>query len=212
MEIKKITNPANAVMHQRFSVRKYDESVKIDKEEMARILQDAMTAPSSLNLQPWRFVVIDSNEGKKLIEPYMMFNQLQWQTSSAIIAIFGDLENMTQAEAIYSSGVEHKIMPEEYKEKVMSLINSYRQELSDERMVNTVVFDCGLVTMQIMLAAKAYGYDTNPIGGYMRKELAEALNMDAKRYMPVLLLSIGKADETIKDSIRYSVADITQWV
>lgn len=211
METKKVNNSASKVMQERCSIRKYDASVKISKEEMTQILQDAMTAPSSLNLQPWRFVVVDSKEGKELIKPYMMFNEQQWETSSAIIAIFGDIENMSETERIYSSAVEHKVMSQEMKEKMVEMINSYRPMFDRERLVNSVMFDCGLVAMQIMLSAKNYGYDTNAIGGYMKKELTEALGLDEKRYLPVLLLSIGKADEVSHDSIRYSVDDITQW-
>jgi len=211
MEIKKIINPGNKIMADRSSIRKYDPAIKINKEEMSQILQDAMTAPSSLNLQPWRFVVVDSKEGKELIKPYMMFNELQWETSSAIIAIFADLDNLSTTETIYSAAVDHNLLPQEYKEKMLSMISSYSAAFTEEHMRNSVMLDCGFVAMQLMLSAKSYGYDTNPIGGYMKKELAEALGMDIQRYLPVLLISIGKADEPAKDSIRYSVEEVTQW-
>lgn len=211
MEIKKIVNPANKVMGERSSIRKYDTGIKISKNEMSQILQDAMTAPSSLNLQPWRFVIIDSDEGKNLIKPHMMFNELQWETSSAVIAIFADLDNLSTAETVYSAAVEYGLMPQEYKNKMLDMINSYRAGFTDERLSNSVMLDCGFVAMQLMLSAKNYGYDTNPIGGYMKKEMTEALGMDTGRYLPVLLLSIGKADEKQKDSIRYSVEEVTQW-
>lgn len=211
MEIKKAINAANKVMQARTSIRKYNKSIKISKEEMTNILQDAMTAPSSLNLQPWRFVVIDSEEGKELIKPYMMFNQQQWETSSAIIAIFGDLDNVTSTEQIYSGAVDHQVMDQATKEKMVNMINSYSSNFTRERILSSVMLDCGFVAMQLMLSAKNYGYDTNPIGGFMKKELSEVLGMDTERYVPALLLSIGKADEEPHDTIRYSVSDITQW-
>lgn len=211
MEVKNIINPANQIMLERTSIRKYDKSVKISKEEMSNILQDAMTAPSSLNLQPWRFVVVDSDEGKELIKPYMMFNLQQWETSSAIIAIFADMDNGETADKIYSAAVDKGIMPEEHKDKMIGMIQAYTSTYTPERISNSIMLDCGFVIMQIMISAKNYGYDTNPIGGYMKEELSKALGMDTQRYLPVLLLSIGKADEDRHDSIRYSVSDITQW-
>jgi len=48
----------------RRSIRNYDTDVKISKEEMTQILEEATLAPSSVNMQPWRFLVIDSEEGK----------------------------------------------------------------------------------------------------------------------------------------------------
>lgn len=178
---------------------------------MRDILQDAMTAPSSFNLQPWRFVVIDSNEGRELIKPFMMFNQLQAETAPAIIAVFGDMDNVANAEQILSANVEHSLMTTEYKEKMLSIITSYKASFTEDQIKNSVFLDCGFVTMQLMLSAKNYGYDTNPIGGYMKKELTEALGLDTKRYIPVVLLSIGKAEEESHDSIRFSVDEITQW-
>lgn len=212
MELKNIINSKNALLKSRFSVRKYDESVKISKEELSNILQDAMTAPSSLNLQPWRFVVISSPEGKELIKPYMMFNALQWETSSAIIAVFGDYENISYVDSIYSEAVKIGVMPEDKKEKMIGMIKEYSKDFANEKIKDVFMFDCGLVSMQIMLSAKNYGYDTNPIGGYLKKELTEALGLDLERYFPVILISIGKADEPEHDSIRFSVDDITQWV
>jgi len=211
MQIKRVINPANDVMAERSSIRNYNTSVKISREEMADILQDAMTAPSSLNLQPWKFVVIDSEEGKEKIKPYMMFNELQWATSSAIIAVFGDLQCGDNAEKIYASAVQNNIMPEDKKVSMVNMINSYTSSYTPDRLSNSIMLDCGFVTMQIMLSAKNYGYDTNPIGGYMREELSTALGMDTRRYLPVILLSIGKADENPHDSIRFSVDEVTEW-
>jgi len=212
MELKNIMNPKNELLKSRFSVRKYDDTVKISKEEMTAILQDAMTAPSSLNLQPWRFVVISSPEGKELIKPYMMFNALQWETSSAMIAVFGDYENISYAESIYSSAVENGVMPPESKEKMVGMIKEYCKDFPKDKIKDVFLFDCGLISMQVMLSAKSYGYDTNAIGGYMKKELTEALGLDANRYFPVIIISIGKAAEPPHDSVRFSVGDITQWI
>ena len=211
MQVKNITNKANKALVERASIRKYDASVKISRQEMSDILQDAMTGPSSLNLQPWRFFVFDTPEGKETIKPFMMFNQQQWETSSAIIAVYGDMECASYTDKILSAGVENNLITLEYKDKMSEMINGFHTSFTEERLRNSILVDCGFVTMQLMLSAKAYGYDTNPIGGFMRKELTEALDLDPKRYIPVILISIGKADEARRDSIRFSVDEITQW-
>ncbi|GAB6007654.1 nitroreductase family protein [Dysgonomonas reticulitermitis] len=211
MQIKNIVNESNRLLAMRASIRRYDDLVKIDREEMRNILQDTMTAPSSFNLQPWRFFVFDTPESKELIKPYMMFNQLQWETSSAVIAIFGDMDSYSAAEKILSANVNFSLMTEDYKTQMLEIISSYRDSYTDERLRESILLDCGFVAMQLMLSAKAYGYDTNPIGGFMRKELTQALELDEKRYIPVLLVSIGKVAEKAKDTVRFSVDDITVW-
>lgn len=59
------TNDFTEILTGRRSIRKYDTTVKISKEEMTEILTEATLAPSSVNMQPWRFLVIDSEEGKQ---------------------------------------------------------------------------------------------------------------------------------------------------
>ncbi|MDR2036650.1 MAG: nitroreductase family protein [Bacteroidales bacterium] len=211
MQVKDVKNNGNAVMKQRCSIRVYDPSVKISREEIEKILQDAMTAPSSLNLQPWRFVVVNTPEGKELLKPFMSFNQQQLETCSAMIAVFGDLQFMSNAEKIYSAAVEKGLMTPEHSQMMLGVINGAKQNIPAEAIKDGILADCGLVIMQLMLAAKAYGYDTNPIGGYDKGAVTKALGMDTSRYIPVLLVSIGKAAEEKHDSIRFSVNEVTQW-
>lgn len=211
MEIKKVINQANTLMEERTSIRKYDPSAKISRDEITNILNDAMTAPSSLNLQPWRFVVIDTPEGKALIKPYMMFNQQQWETSSAIIAVYADTQCVDSADTILSADVEKGLKTKELKDAMLSKIKQYTSVYTPERFSNSLMLDMGFVCMQLMLAAKGYGYDTNPIGGFMRQELSEALGMDTNRYIPALLITLGKAGEEPKDTTRFSVDEVTQW-
>lgn len=211
MDIKKVKNPLNKLMQDRRSIRKYDPSVKISKEEMSNIIQDAMTAPSGFNLQPWRFVVIDSDEGKELIKPYMTFNQIQHETSSAIIVVFIDNNSIEKIDDILAAEVKYKLRDEETKEKLSSRIKTYRADYSPERLLLSQMLDCGLICMQLMLSAKAYGYDTNPIGAFDRENFANAIGMDKERYFPALVISIGKAAEEGNDTTRFSVNEITQW-
>jgi len=201
----------NHVLEERCAIRSYDKNVKIDREELSDILQDAMTAPSSFNLQPWRFIVIDTPEGKEKIKPYMMFNALPWETSSAIIAIYADKKVLDTVEGLLSNDVEMGLRTKEQKEQLKQIINAYIGSYTQERQSNALMLDCGFISMQLMLSAKAYGYDTCPIGGYDRQGFSDAVGMDSERYIPVILISIGKAAEQGKISARYSVEDITKW-
>lgn len=70
---------------QRHSVKEYDSNVKIPREQLAEMLQLAQKAPSSINLQPWRFVVLDNPTDKAKIDGLVLANQTQLTTSSAII-------------------------------------------------------------------------------------------------------------------------------
>ncbi len=199
------------IVTERRSIKNYDKSVKISSEEMAEILTLATSAPSSVNMQPWRFLVIESPEGKAKLAPLARFNQNQVETSSAVIAVFGDLNNFDNAEEIYGKAVENGFMPLEVKEQILKAFTGYYENISREEMKEVVLIDGGLVSMQLMLAARAFGYDTNPIGGYEKDQIAEVFGLDKDRYVPVMLISIGKAADAGHPSVRLPIEKIAQW-
>lgn len=56
----------NDAISKRRSVRKYKDS-PIDDTILEKILNDACWAPSAVNLQPWYYVVVRSEEGRKKV-------------------------------------------------------------------------------------------------------------------------------------------------
>ncbi|MFB1099703.1 nitroreductase family protein [Terribacillus sp. JSM ZJ617] len=199
------------IVQDRRSIRTYDENVKISKEEMSEMLTVATKAPSSVNLQPWRFVVIESPEAKAKLAPLARFNQQQVKTSSAVIAVFADMNNLDYLEEIYGKAVEHGLMPKEVKDQQVVSIRNLLSGITEQKNRESILIDSGLVSMQLMLTAKAYGYDTNPIGGFEKDQIAEAFDLDKERYVPVMLLSIGKAADAGYKSYRMPVEQITEW-
>ncbi|NMD71248.1 nitroreductase family protein [Bacillus sp. DNRA2] len=209
---KQLTNDFSKIVTGRRSIKNYDPSVKISHEEMTEILSLATLAPSSVNMQPWRFLVIESAEAKAKLAPLARFNQTQVETSSAVIAVFGDLDNFDNAEEIYGSAVEKGFMPLEIKEQLLNSFTGYYENISREEMKDVVLVDAGLVSMQLMLAARSFGYDTNPIGGYDKDKIAETFGLDKDRYVPVMLISIGKAQDAGRPSVRLSIDKVAQWL
>ncbi|MBB6019090.1 nitroreductase [Paenibacillus sp. JGP012] len=205
------TNDFNEITYGRRSVKLYDPEVKISREEMTEILAEASRAPSSVNMQPWRFLVVDTPEGKEKLAPLARFNQNQVLTSAAVIGVFIDMNNGEYLEEIFGKAVEHGFMPKEVAEQQVKVVKPYYDNMpaSDLRDVNLI--DAGLVSMQLMLAARAHGYDTNPIGGYEKAQIAETFGMDKDRYQPVMLISIGKSAKEGHPSYRLPVDTITTW-
>ncbi len=185
------TTPLKQIMQMRKSVRKYNPETKIPRETIMQLLQDATTAPSSSNMQPWRFLVIDDKEIQKNIN-FFSFNQEQIETASAIIAVIGDIEMYVNAEEIYAKNVELGYMPEPIANKLAQDALTMYGSAPTETLENIVHFDAGLVSMQIMLLAKEMGYDTVPMGGFDKAKFAEYMELPANE-IPILLLAIGEA-------------------
>lgn len=199
------------LLTERRSIRKYDPNVKISKDELEKILNETMRAPSSMNMQPTRFFVVESAEFKEKLRPVLYGNQLQLDTSSAMICMFTDLHKYEYAEKIFDTAVEKGIMPTEVRDRQMRSINNMLDDLDLKQTERTGIFDGGLIAMQLMLVAKAHGYDTCPIGGFRHHKLAEVFGLDEERYKPLLIISIGKADEDGYESIRLGLDDVVKY-
>lgn len=211
MQIKKVKNSKNSIFEKRCSIRRYKKDVEISKEELENIINDAMSAPSSLNLQPWRFVVIHSHEAKKAVKDFMLYNQTQYETCSAMIVIYADILHVKKANELLSGDVVLGLRDENSKNKTLGFIENVISSRDKEQIIRSHFLDCGFVSMQLMLSAVNYGYDTNPIGAFDREGISKYLKIDTSRYIPIVLFTIGKADESGKITSRFDVNEITTW-
>ena len=102
-------------------------------------------------------------------------------------------------------------MPQEVRDQQLGAIIPYYKNLSKQEMNDIVKIDASLAAMQFMLTARAHGYDTNPIGGFEKDQLAEAFGLDKDRYVPVMILSVGKAAEEGYQSVRLDAQTVTSF-
>ena len=186
----------------RRSIRKYTDH-KISRETLDNI--------SSRNLQPVRLFVIESNTGREKLRPVLFGNQLQLETASQLILVTADIRKYDDAHIILNRSVEQGKMPSEIRDRNLESFKNLEVDPNDTRYLNSLHLDGGLFAMNLMLVARTYGYDTCAIGGFDKQKINEALGID-ERYAPVLLLSIGKADESGYESIRLAASEVTKFI
>jgi nitroreductase len=187
---------------ERRSIRNYDPNVKISNDELKQIILETNLAPSSMNMQPWRYVIITSPEGKEALRPALYGNITQLETSAAMIVIFNDLQKFDLAETIFDEAVKRGMMPAEVREKQLTNIKKMSENADKEKLNQSGLIDCGLAAMNLMLVAREHGYDTCPIGGFKHDMIFDVTDMDPNRYTPVMIVSIGKAVEKGYESVR----------
>lgn len=197
------------VIQERRSVRHYDPTFKISQQELKDILAEATLAPSSSNMQPWRFMLFDDPTLQQQLLP-IASHQQQIVDASAVIAVMGDLEYIRNADPIYNSLVDIGYMTPEIKETLVSHLTQRLAARDPQYIKDILIFDCGLASMQLMLAAKAHGYDTVTMAGYDREQFVAAFDIP-QRYYPLVLIAIGKASEPGHPSTRLPVDDVIFW-
>jgi nitroreductase len=75
------------LIRKRYSVRSYSPRA-VEKEKTDYILEAARLAPSACNLQPWRFVVVESPEGREKIRA--CYEREWFGTAPLYIMVCGD--------------------------------------------------------------------------------------------------------------------------
>lgn len=194
------------VINERHSVRKYDPTYKISQEEIKDMLTEATQAPSSSNLQPWRFIVIQNQETKKVLRA-MAYNQEQVETASTIIAVLGDKEMYKSVEKVYRSAFEAGYLDAENMTRLIDGANNTYPHATDESRKNIASFDAGLISMQLMLIAKERGYDTVPMGGFNKEQFVQKFDVP-ERYFPIVLIAVGKAAAPAFPTTRLPLDDV----
>ena len=179
------------VMKSRKSVRVYDSEYKIDKKEIEEILEIATSAPSSSNLQAWKFIVVQDQELKKELRT-IGNNQAQIEDSSAIIAVLGDTKAYENVEEIYARNVELGYMDQSIADRTINNTRNLYPNLPKQVLAQIASYDAGLISMQILLLAKERGYDTVVMGGFDKAAFAKRFELPENQF-PITLIALGKA-------------------
>ncbi|PEB53149.1 nitroreductase family protein [Bacillus pseudomycoides] len=196
-----------SVLYERTSNRAFNPEKEISNEELQEILKAASQAPSAWNLQHWKFLVFQGKDVQSRLHP-IAYNQQQILDASAVVAVLGDLEAYKNITPVYGPIVEQGFMKEEAKERLTQNIESaYTREQYPR---DAAFSNASLAAMQLMLAAKATGWDTCAIGGFNSQALMEEFNVSS-RYVPIMLITIGESTLKGHPAPRMSVEQVTEW-
>src|ERR1700758_1761345 len=82
------------------------DGTPIPAEDLKQILEAGLHAPSGYNLQPWRFIVVQSPEQKKRLRA-ASFNQAKVEEASAVIVACGDSDGWRKdIDEVISTGLK----------------------------------------------------------------------------------------------------------
>lgn len=178
---------------QRKTVKMFDKQVKISREELAEMLSLAQLAPSKANLQPWRFVVVDEEEIQAKLREMVAFNGPPCGSAAALVMVLADLQYEKLLDDILDHSIATGCLHANFKQNSYNFLLGVHNQLTPQDIRDQVITDTSLAAMQLMLIAKEKGYDTHAVGIYDKQAVLETLEIDATRYVPVMILAIGKA-------------------
>jgi nitroreductase len=181
--------PLSQVVTTRRATSSFDGS-SISGEDLKRIVEAGLLAPSGYNLQPWRFVVVRSPEQRRRLRT-ASYNQAKVEEASAVIVACGDADGWRTGdlEEMLRLGKEGG-MPENYAEQAKTTIPEYLSNHPNMPVwLNRHVM---IAFTSMMLMAEALGFDTAPMEGFEEEKVREVLRLPLS-YNVVALLAIGRA-------------------
>jgi nitroreductase len=182
------------VLSQRLAAEQFDPAASITRSEIENLVQEASQAPSTFNLQHWRFVAItDPQIRAQLSTTTIPPNRQRVVDASVIFVILGDLEAHRSLSEILEQSVTAGTLTRETADLWVDTANQLYGEgphLAREEAIRSV----SLAAMLLMLAACNRGFASCPIG-FAPNRLQEVLRT-SDRYTPLMMIAVGRDAST----------------
>lgn len=175
-------------LRERRSTPSFD-GAPIPEEDLKKIVEAGLSAPSGYNLQPWRFVVVQSPEQKRRLRA-ASYNQAKVEEASAVIVACGDADGWRKdLDLMLEQGILGG-MPESYAAQAKSSVPKYMSSFSSDQMKGWLNKQVMLAFTHMLLMAEVLGYDTAPMEGFEQEKVHEVLRLPMSFWV-VALLAIG---------------------
>lgn len=170
---------------QRRAVKHFDPTHRLTPDEETRLLEATIQAPTSFNLQHWRFVILRDPELRQTIRTKFGNDQAQITDASLLVLFTADVNCWKKEPARYWQNA-----PPEIQELLVNWIGPFhegREWLQRDEAQRSI----GLAMQTLMLAAKAMTYDSCPMIGFDIDGVAELIGLPDDHVMGPMV-AIGK--------------------
>ncbi len=178
--------PLSEVIEQRRATPSFD-GAPIPDSDLKKILEAGLKMPSGYNLQPWRFVVVRTPEGRRKLRA-ASYNQAKVEEASVVIVACADKDGWrSDMEEMLRMGRERG-MTENYAEAAQVNIPAFLE--NHPNLTAWLNRHTMMAVTGMMLMAEVLGYDTAPMEGFEADKVCQVLNLPIS-YEVVALLGIG---------------------
>ncbi len=165
------------------------DGTPVPSEDLRLILDAGLNAPSGFNMQPWRFIVVQSPEQKRRLRA-ASYNQAKVEEASAVIVACGDADGWRRDLDLMLQLGREGGMPESYAAQARTSVSNFLSGFSTEEMRAWLNKHVMIAFTHMMLMAETMGYDTAPMEGFEQDKVHEVLRLPMS-YWVVALLGIG---------------------
>lgn len=197
----------------RHACKIFDESKKISDEDIKFILECGRKSPSSLGMEPWKFIVITNPELKAKIRPFC-WDQVQITSCSHLVVVLAKIQDLKIETGIPLKKFERRGLDRKKTEAYLKKYEGFAKNIlsSDTEIYNWTSRQCHIAAANMMSAAAFIGIDSCPIGGYEKEKLENFMKLDSSVYQIALLLPFGYRINPQSKQLRDSFEKVVEFV
>ena len=177
------------VYEERRSVNNFNPEKPLSQDLLREIIDLGVLAPSAFNLQPWRLIAVQTEEGKDKLLP-LAFNQPKIKEAPVTLILVADKDGYKADNPVWSELKE--LAGEENAAGAMEMAAGL-YGTSEERQLKFAESNAGLLAMSIMYAAKGLGVDSHPMSGMDFEGIHKAFDLKESETV-VMLIALGYHD------------------
>jgi nitroreductase len=180
-------HPGLQLIYRRTSAGEFAPGTRLDRAEVEALVRDACQAPSSFNIQHWRFLALSDPAHKERLRR-AAYGQQQVVGAAVTFVILGDVRGHERLDEILEVAVERGAIA---AGKAASWIRMAREIYADPATArDEAIRSASLAAMTMMLAAEARGLAAGALTGFDPEQVIREFEID-RRYVPVMLLAVG---------------------
>ncbi|MFI2742899.1 nitroreductase family protein [Zhouia sp. PK063] len=171
----------------RYTTKQYDASKKVSKESVDILKQILHKSPSSINSQPWKFIIIEDENKKNELAAASYFNQQKIEEASHLI-VFTAVDDIS----LFEQHVHHNL-PSGAATYYTTFIKTKPVEDIKVWLQHQVYLSLGM----LLSACANLGIDSTPMEGIEHDKYANILQL--KSYTPLFAVAIGYRNQEDKN-------------
>jgi nitroreductase len=175
-------------IYARRSIKQFDSQHRLSADEERKLLEATIQAPTSFNIQHWRFVILRDPALRARIRTEFGNDQAQITDASLLVLFTADLKAWNKNPERYWVNA-----PKEIAELLVGWMGPFHAErewLQRDEAQRSI----GMAMQTLMLAAKSMGYDSCPMIGFDLDKVAELVRLPEDHVIGPMV-AIGKGSK-----------------
>ena len=208
-----MNNNFTTAMDFRHACKIFDDTKKINDEEMLYILEAGRKSPSSFGMEGWKFLVITNEALKEKLRP-VCWDQIQVTSCSHLVIILAAIENVKVESGEVKKRFSRRDMPQESLDFYMDIYAKHLEKTlsSDENIYHWTAKQSYIALANMMTAAAYIGIDSCPIEGFEKEKVEAILELDTTKWQLSVLVPFGYRLNEQSKQLRLPFDEVVEFI